>query len=216
MYELVYTSAPRGLIAGRSGFSTVAITAGFPPNLISPVENMSGYRNLFPPGHPDAERNPVNYSCQHYRWGGTLFIVLSKVSYAGLSYTGRTNVLAHHLLFTPAELAAIPGGAAAVLRCPENFPPWSGDPRELPQKSLKRIGRAPAASPELWEELAGDRNWAACIADRFRTDPKSGWVCAFDPLKYSGEVLLDLIDSVTHCLSPEEALNFTFCTYCPK
>ena len=78
MYELVYTSSPRGLLAGRSGFSTVAMTAGFPPNLISPIENMSGYRNLFPPGHPDADRNPVNYSCQHYRWGGTLFIVLSR------------------------------------------------------------------------------------------------------------------------------------------
>lgn len=214
MFELVYTAAPRGLIAGRSGFSTVAMTAGFPPNLISPVENMSGYRHFFPPGHPDAERNPVNYACQHYRWGSTLFIVLSKVSCAGLSYTGRTNVLAHHLLFTPSELSAIPGGATAVLRCPENFPPWTGDPRELPRKNPKRIGRADAASQELWAELAGDRNWAACIADRFRTDPKNSWVCTFDPVKISGEMLLDLIDSVTHHLSPEEAMNFTFCTYC--
>ena len=215
MFELVYTAAPRGLLAGRSGFSTVAITAGFPPNLISPVENMSGYRNLFPPGHPDAERNPVNYSCRHYRWGGTLFIVLSKISCAGLSYTGRTNVLAHHLLFTPAELAAIPGGATAVLRCPENFPPWSGDPRELPRKSLKHVGRAPGASPGLWAELAGDEKWAACIADHFRTDPENGWICAFDPAQISGETLLDLIDSAAHCLSPEEAMNFTFSTYCP-
>lgn len=214
MYELVYTSSPRGLLAGRSGFSTVAITAGFPPNLISPVENMSGYRNLFPPGHPDAEHNPVNYSCQHYRWGGTLFIVLSRISYAGLSFTGRTNVLAHHLLFTPAELAAIPGGATAVLRCPENFPPWTGDPRELPQKNLKRIGRAPAASPELWAELAGDRNWAAYAAECFRTDPQHGLAVAFDPVRFSGETLLDLIDSAANCLSPEEAMDFTFCTYC--
>lgn len=214
MYELVYTSSPRGLLAGRSGFSTVAITAGFPPNLISPIENMSGYRNLFPPGHPDAEHNPVNYSCQHYRWGGTLFIVLSRISYAGLSFTGRTNVLAHHLLFTPTELAAIPGGATAVLRCPENFPPWTGAPRELPQKSLKRIGRAPAASPELWAELAGDRNWAAYAAECFRTDPKHGLVFAFDPVRFSGETLLDLIDSAANLLSPEEAMNFTFCTYC--
>ncbi|MBQ7694349.1 MAG: hypothetical protein IJT50_04435 [Lentisphaeria bacterium] len=214
MYELVYTSSPRGLLAGRSGFSTVAMTAGFPPNLISPIENMSGYRNLFPPGHPDADRNPVNYSCQHYRWGGTLFIVLSRISYAGLSFTGRTNVLAHHLLFTPAELAEIPGGATTVLRCPENFPPWTGEPRELPQKSLKRVGRAPAASPELWAELAGDRNWAAYAAECFRTDPKHGLVLAFDPMRFTGENLLELIGAVTDRLSPEEAMNFTFSTFC--
>ena len=60
MFELIYTSAPQGLIAGRSGFCTVAMTGGFPPNLIAAIENMSGYKTLFPPGNPASDRNPVN------------------------------------------------------------------------------------------------------------------------------------------------------------
>ena len=32
--------------------------------------------------------------------------------------------------------------------------------------------------------------------------------------RISGDMLLDLIDAATHHLSPEEAMNFTFCTYC--
>ena len=62
MYELIYTSTSQGLLAGRSGFCTVAMTAGFPPNLIPVIENMSGYKTLYAPGDSNAGRNPVNYS----------------------------------------------------------------------------------------------------------------------------------------------------------
>ena len=115
MFELIYTSAPRGLIAGRSGFSTVAVTDGFPPNLISAIENMSGYKTLFQPGDPNEKSNPVNYSCQHYFSGSTRYTVLSKIAFAGLSYTGRTNILAHHLIFTREEFGVLPHGAAPIL-----------------------------------------------------------------------------------------------------
>ncbi|MBR7103694.1 MAG: hypothetical protein IKC65_02015 [Lentisphaeria bacterium] len=212
MYELIYTSTPQGLIAGRSGFSTVALTEGFPPNLISPIENLSGYKTLFPPEDERAGSNPVNYSCQHYYFGRTLYIVLSRIAFAGLSYTGRSNVLAHHLLFTPEELQSIPGGSAAILRAEENFTPWSGTPGMLPQKSLKKIVTAPLLEDGAnWAELAGDCYFSPYTADLFNRNVPI--LLSFDPLKISGKRILDLIAETSSHLTQEELLQFTFTTY---
>ena len=71
MYELVYTSTPQGLLTGRSGFTTVALTDGFPPNLIASIENLSGYKTLFEHGNEHELLNPVNFSCQPFTLGRT-------------------------------------------------------------------------------------------------------------------------------------------------
>ena len=214
MFELVYTSLPQGLLAGRSGFTTAALTGGFPGNLISPIENLSGYKTLFPPGHPDEKCNPVNYSCQHYRFGATLYIVLSRISFYGLSYTGRSNILAHHLLFTADELLQIPGGPLAVLLAQENFPPWSGNPGMLPQKSLKNIKRKELPqSGEGWKKWAGDERWADYVAELFRNGQEKKLALAFDPKRISGGDILELYAEISAKLTPEEQLNFTFNTY---
>ncbi|MBO5760780.1 MAG: hypothetical protein J6S53_04475 [Lentisphaeria bacterium] len=214
MFELVYTSLPQGLLAGRSGFSTAALTEGFPGNLISPIENLSGYKTLFPPGHPDEKNNPVNYSCQHYRFGASLYIVLSRISFYGLSYTGRSNILAHHLLFTAEELLQIPGGPVAVLRAMENFPQWSGAPRMLPQKSLKNIKcRALPVGGKMWKLLAGNELWADYAAEIFRGNLDKKMVLSFDPGSVSGEDILELYGEIAAKLTPEEQLSFTFNTY---
>ena len=216
MYELIYTSTPKGLLAGRSGFSTVAMTAGFPPNLIAAIENMSGYKPLFPPGTAEEGRNPVNYSCRHYLSGTTRYTVLSKISFAGLSYTGRTNILAQHLLFTREELAEIPGGAAAILAEDANFPPWEGEPRLLPQRSIQSLRLAPVQknSAEMWEKLAGDKRFAPWTAAKFRKDPGKPIILSFDPLQVSGRDILELIRETSACLKPADLPDFTFCTYC--
>ena len=216
MFELIYTSAPQGLIAGRSGFCTVAMTGGFPPNLIAAIENMSGYKTLFPPGNPASDRNPVNYSCQHLFAGNTRYTVVSRIAFANLSYTGRTNVLAHHLIFTDDEFSAIPGGAAAILSAPENFPPWEGAPRILPQRGLQtlHVKNLPSNSAQTWEKLFGVSHYAPWAAKRFRRNPDRATVIAFDPLKYSGEDMLQLAAEMSALLTPEELREFTFCTYC--
>ena len=216
MYELIYTSTPKGLLAGRSGFSTVAMTAGFPPNLIAAIENMSGYKPLFPPGTAEEGCNPVNYSCRHYLSGTTRYTVLSKISFAGLSYTGRTNILAQHLLLTREELAEIPGGAAAILAEDANFPPWEGEPRLLPQRSIQslRLAPVPKESAEMWEKLAGDKRFAPWTAAKFRKDPGKPIILSFDPLQVSGRDILELIRETSACLKPADLPDFTFCTYC--
>lgn len=212
MYELVYTSTPQGLITGRSGFTTVALTDGFPPNLIAPVENLSGYKPLYTSGDVNENCNPVNYSCQHFRLGRTNYIVLSKISYAGLSYTGRSNVLAHHLLFLPEELDEIPGGAVSVLRAEENFPPWSGEPRMLRQKGKIAYRPLPQGG-DMWQKLAGDALWKDYTAECFNTNPEKGFALAFDPLMIKGTDILDLIAETAAAMSKEELRKFTFSTY---
>lgn len=212
MYELVYTSTPQGLITGRSGFTTVALTEGFPPNLIAPVENLSGYKPLYASGDANENRNPENYSCQHFRLGRTNYIVLSKIAYAGLSYTGRSNVLAHHLLFLPEELDEIPGGAISVLRAEENFPPWSGEPRMLPQKRKVAYRPLPQGG-DMWQKLAGDARWKKYTTACFSSNPDNGFALAFDPLKISGTDILDLIAETAAGMNKQELRQFTFSTY---
>ena len=213
MYELVYTSTPAGLITGRSGFATVALTEGFPPNLIAPVENLSGYKPFFAPGTGHENRNPVNFTCQEFRLGQTSFLVLSRIAYAGLSYTGRSNVLAHHLIFFPEELDEIPGGAVSVLRAAENFPPWHGSPRLLPLKKKVNFRPLPQGG-SMWQKLAGDSRWGRYMADRFRSNPEKGFAFSFDPLQYGGTDILELAAETAACLSREELRHFTFSTYC--
>ena len=59
MLELVFTSAQAGLIPGRSGFCSVAWTEGMPKNLVTILENMSGYNILYLPNDSRAANNPV-------------------------------------------------------------------------------------------------------------------------------------------------------------
>ena len=213
MYELVYTSTPAGLITGRSGFTTVALTKGFPPNLIAPVENLSGYKPFFAPGTEHENSNPVNFTCQPLRLGRTSYLVLSRISYAGLSYTGRSNVIAHHLLFLPDELDDIPGGAVSVLRAEDNFPPWSGEPRLLPLK--EKVSHRPLPrGGSMWQKLAGDPRWGQYMADRFHSNPEKGVAFSFDPLQHNGVDMLDLAAEMAVWMSKEDLRHFTFSTYC--
>src|SRR5687768_15936271 len=104
--ELFYTSAPRGLRPGSKGFCTVAATAGMPGPLAERLESLSGYRPLFPPGHPSAHLNPVVWAHWRLNVAGKSGSVLSRVAFAGYDYTQRTNKFAHHIFLEPSEQVA--------------------------------------------------------------------------------------------------------------
>ena len=95
--ELIFTSSERGLQIGKSGFCTVASTPDMAPNLMRMLESLSGYRHLFTPGSPEAAKNPVVYSFLQVKVGGEQKHVLSRVTDAGIDYSGRSNKLAHHI-----------------------------------------------------------------------------------------------------------------------
>ena len=60
--ELIYTSAPRGLVANTKGFCTVAVTAGMSKQVRLTLESLCGYEFKFNISDPKAHLNPVNYT----------------------------------------------------------------------------------------------------------------------------------------------------------
>src|SRR5215475_3351636 len=111
--ELFYTSAPRGLDLGTSGFCTVAATHGLSARLRERLQALSAYRHPFAPLDP---RNPVVYSHLRLDDGGRTCHVLSRIADAPLDYSGRSNYFAHHVVLEAEELLA--AGPAWLLQQP--------------------------------------------------------------------------------------------------
>src|SRR5690242_6792687 len=101
--KLHYTSAPRGLKPGSRGFCTVASTANMSGPLAERLESLSGYRPIYPADHPAVALNPVVFSHLSIPLAGKVYSVVSRVGFAGLDYTERTNKYAHHVVLDPEE-----------------------------------------------------------------------------------------------------------------
>ena len=116
MFELIYTSVPRGLIPGRSGFCTVAMTEGMPPNLVVPLENLSGYNFTYLEGALPPMLNPPSCSYIKMRYGNQHLHIASQVMPNGLDYSQRNNKIAHHILFESADEMNNLSGARCICR----------------------------------------------------------------------------------------------------
>src|SRR5260221_1137273 len=102
--QLIYTSAPRGVVAGRSGHCTVARSAAMREALMLQLEKLSYYQHLSLSG---GQERPI-YSSRVVDIRGSRYHVLSRIQDAGLDFTGRTNFLAHHLVFAPEAIRQFP------------------------------------------------------------------------------------------------------------
>src|SRR4051812_32294706 len=96
--ELFSTSVPAGLEPGRSGFCTVAMTRNMPRPLIEVLESLSAYRPVFLPTDSRAADNPVTVSPLRVSVAGRSYNVLTRISFAGLDYTSRSNRFSHHVV----------------------------------------------------------------------------------------------------------------------
>lgn len=164
--ELVYTSAPHGLAPGTSGFCTVARSVGMSPLLVAYLESRSGYRHVFPPQSEQAEWNPVIWShcVARFAQSQTAYHVLSRIADAGLDYTRRSNLIAHHLVLENSELA--PCGPAALLAAPEMMVShWNVPPHEI--KTTRTLPNPPTGSLKCthWEHQTGDAGWGGVLAE---------------------------------------------------
>ena len=215
MLELVFTSAKSGLIPGRSGFCSVAWTEGMPQNLVTLLENMSGYSVLYPPSDPRSADNPVVFSYQKVLYGQSELRILSRIAFAGLDHTGRSNKIAHHIILeNDAEWITLQHGPVSAFLCEENFySSWNEPPRLLPRRKYLKSAMTTGIKAEKWQNITGCAQWAGVIADRFvsRND-KSCLYLEYD-LEAHGKNILYLIDEITRLLPPEEAREFTFNTY---
>lgn len=100
-FKLIYTSAPRLLQAGRSGFGIAAMHRNIPPQAIRTAEMRSQFSRL--PGFPVTR---VVYSYRIVQASGAAWHILSCVRDAGADYSGRTNHLAQHIILSEQEAAA--------------------------------------------------------------------------------------------------------------
>ena len=214
-WQLIYTSAPRGLAPGHSGFCTVARSADLRDAVTQRLEQISSYHYLDPANVGDATRNPTIHSYRILDVRGTKFHVLSRIKPCGLDFTARTNHLAHHLLFSPEELASLPSPTALLLHWPGWLNIWEGEARLLDSvapDSFKSLP-APAWPARAWQEQTGDAGRAAGLLE---SEYARGCYLLCPPA--NAQSLLELFHETlqllnTDGLTPQRPWQTTFTTF---
>ena len=79
--QLIYTSSPRGLVVGRSGYCTVACSEGMREALQTRLEQLSHYDH----GANSSKICPVICAYRLVDIRGTRYHVLSRIADAGLT-----------------------------------------------------------------------------------------------------------------------------------
>lgn len=90
MQQLIYTSAPRLLEAGKTGFGTVARSRDLPRALVTHLERLSSFDR--------AAGVPSFLFYSTWSMGDLSYSIFSRIGDCGVDYTKRTNHVAHHLI----------------------------------------------------------------------------------------------------------------------
>lgn len=206
--ELIYTSAPRGLRVGSSGFCTVACTRGMAPNYAELLESLSGYAPVHPVQHPRASLNPVAFAHWRFEIGGKPAHVLSRVAFAGADYSGRSNKFAHHVVLSPEER---PEGGPAWLMLRPGFmlERWGDEPGFIDRPHAVPQGDDPPGPCDFWLRCAGDAGWAGVLAQAFLDAERRPSCVLFEP----GAPMLELLREALRLLPPPLRWQVTFNTY---
>ncbi len=210
-WELVYTSAPRGLAEGSRGFCTVAATRGMPASLIPRIEALSGYRPAFGPEALTHTVHPVQHTHVRLDHAGQTLCVLSRIVHAGHDYSGRTNKLAHHLVLEPHEQhACLHANPAGWIRQFDGWlDRWTDEPHTLEPRVTLPVASSPPAC-DAWARAAGDAGYAGLLAERFLLDPSRPTYLLHDPAIHDA---LALLDEANALLPNESRWHATFATY---
>ena len=205
-FELVFTSASRGLRRGASGFCTVAATDGIPRALQDKLESLSGYR------HTEAAHGhapPVNHSHLTIRIQRKIYHVLSRIGDPGMDYSGRSNKIAHHLALESPELEQFPQGPSPLFS-DEGFwfESWDSEPQVLEPNRLPRSRAEVVDGFSTWEELFGDAGWAGILGHAVADGMKS--VSVIVP---STMGTLTLLNEALQLVPPQDRWKVCFSTY---
>jgi hypothetical protein len=152
--QLIYTSAPRGVIAGRSGHCTVARSAAMRDALMLQLEKLSYYQHLSLSG---GQERPI-YCCRVLDIRGSRYHVLTRIQDAGLDFTGRTNFLAHHLVFAPEEIRQFASPPIIFRGWSGWANSWTKEPQLFDAEDWSLLTSLPAAPAPAttWQQLTGD------------------------------------------------------------
>jgi hypothetical protein len=201
-HELIYTSAPRGLKPGATGYCTVAHTPDLPKDLAEQLEGISHYRHL---RVDDPTGNPIAFSHSVLTTGYQVHHVLSRVADSGLDHSGRSNFLAHHVVFDP---DALPDTGPAWL-CEQRLfvQKWDRSPSLVPNDRAIPSGHAEARPCTKWAKLTGDAGWGGVLAAA--TNAAEPAYLIYEP----GQDVLGLLAESMALLPPEARWGVTFNTY---
>lgn len=193
--QLIYTSAPQGVDVGRSGYCTVARSSTMGESLVQRLEQFSYYERLSEHGG-EAERTIFIFRNIDIR--GKAYHVLSRIKDAPADYTGRTNFIAQHLVFTPDEAANMPTPAALLNHWSGWKDQWEQEPRLFANESwaefdeLKRRTFLPA------------KHWFAETADYGRAAGLLGLNAGvFTAHDFKPKLILDLLSESLELLQLE-------------
>lgn len=153
--QLIYTSAPRGIVAGRSGHCTVARSALLREALVLQLEKFCYYQHLSLSG---GQERPI-FACRIVDIRGSRFHVLSRIQDAGLDFTGRTNFIAHHLVFTPEEIRQFPTPPVILGVWPGWVKSWTKEPQLLEDEEwteLTALAGKTNVPAQTWHRITGD------------------------------------------------------------
>lgn len=205
-FELVYTSARRGLREGASGFCTVAATDGIPRALHEKLESLSGYSHT---EAATAAEPPVNHSHMTIRIQRNIYHVVSRIGDAGIDYTGRTNKIAHHLALSPAETERFPHGPAALF---SDFgfwhADWDGEPETFSPNRTPSSYVAPVDDFGTWADVFDDAGWAGVLGHAVADGLKPVSIIVPNP-----DDTMMLLHEALQLVSPRDRWKVCFSTY---
>ena len=150
-FELIYTSLPSGIMAGRSGFCVAAHTENMPERLVLMVEKFSIF---------DHSSVLEKYSLNKLCYCGCDYFVLTRSADCGKDYTGRTNFISHHLILSAAEIAKYPNPADILLQYS-----WLNSYTKSPQK----IKEPPDLSKITFEKHVPCKTWGEICSGFLQT-----------------------------------------------
>ena len=222
MYELINTSVPNGLVAGTHGFATVAMTKGMPDAIRTRVESFCAYPHRTSAHDQSYFRdNPVNWFHLQIPSGDH---VVGRTAPADFDYTGRTNRIAHTLVFGAKEMSIVGGAYILGAESRRFLAEWSGDPKYLTVDKLTagRLGLADIpknTTPTNWTATFGDdgakyaRRFAALVAKNVSGGNKCVYFKTSTAWDGDGTRLLGLFSDLINLL-PEGIRPFvTFSTF---
>ena len=202
MEQLIYTSAPRLLDAGKSGFGTIARGRDIPRALVNYLERISTFDRA-------AGVDSLLYYTV-FSAAGLRFHIFSRVQDCGADYTGRTNHVAHHFIAEEgsaeyADLSAgTPAGTMLALQA-QWCKRWDDAPRWLESTPLPTS--LPKGEKFAWTRMTDNQE-------------NAGWLCAeeyhqgatlvFD-CEISAEQALGLLHDA-YLRRPDHGWGIGFCT----
>lgn len=119
------------------------------------LERFSYYQHLSLSG---GQERPI-FTCRIVDIRGSRFHVLSRIQDAGLDFTGRTNFIAHHLVFMPEEIRQNATPPVILRDWTGWITSWSKEPQMLENEDwsgLKALANRTNVPAQTWQNKTGD------------------------------------------------------------